>query len=348
MLTRCLIRRFRGIEDVELSDLSRINLIVGRNNSGKTSVLEALGLLSAGAMVRFSQEILDSRHLSYVRSEKTIRDTVWRHLFWRMQTDRAIYIGGEADAGEVSLEISLRNHSKTVVDLGEDAPPIRDGLAAKSVLEFRCHRNDRNEVGTIQLGRKQMRIQEADTESVSIPCAFVMTGTRDVENLAEELSDLKRTKRDGILLDSLRQIEPRLRSVETGTASGKPMIWCDMGLPEMLPLGVAGEGMLRVAQLVLAMQGLEAGIVLYDEVESGLHHSVLVKTWKALEHASREFGTQIFATTHSVECIQAAYEALSPDDLCVYRLQGHVPNRRVVRYTPEALSGTFKFGFEMR
>lgn len=348
MLSRCHLRRFRGFEDLELSDLGRINLIVGRNNSGKTSVLEALALLSSGAMVRFSQGILDSRPLSYVRSEKAIRDTVWRHLFWRMQTDRAIEIEGDTDAGRISLQINLGNRTRTVVDLGEHAPWIRDGLAANSVLEFHCHRNDRQEVGAIELGRNEMVFHEPNAANVPILSAFVMTRSLDVEKVAEALSDLKRTKRDEILLDSLRQVAPQLNSVETGTASGNPMIWCDLGLPETIPLGVAGEGMLRLAQLVLAMQGRENGIVLYDEVESGLHHSVLVKAWQALEHASRKFGTQIFATTHSIECIRAAYEALSPDDLCVYRLQGHVPSRPVVRYSPEALSGTFKFGFEMR
>ena len=348
MLSHCHIRRFRGFEDLRLSDLGRINLIVGRNNSGKTSLLEALALLSSGAMVRFSHGILDSRPLRYVGSEKAIRDTVWRHLFWRMQTDRAVEIEGDTDAGRISLQINLGNRTRTVVDLGKHAPWIRDGIVAKSVLEFLCHRKDRQEVGAIQLGRDQMVFHEPSAASVPIPCAFVTTRSLDVENLAEALSDLKRTKRDGILLDSLRQVAPQLRSVETGTASGNAMIWCDLGLPETLPLGVAGEGMMHVAQLVVAMHEREDGIVLYDEVENGLHYSALVKAWKALDQASRDFRTQIFATTHSVECIQAAYEALASDDLCLYRIQGHVQNRPVVRYTPEALSGTFKFGFEMR
>lgn len=348
MLSNCHIRRFRGFEDLRLSDLGRINLIVGRNNSGKTSLLEALALLSSGAMVRFSHGILDSRPLRYAGSEKAIRDTVWRHLFWHMQPDRAIEIEGETDAGRISLQIDLGNRTKTVVDLGKDAPWIRDGIAAKSVLEFRCQRKDRQEVGAIQLGRDQMVFHEPKAANVPIPGAFVMTRSLDVENIAEALSDLKRTKRDGILLDSLRKVAPQLQSVETGTASGNPMIWCDLGLPETLPLGVAGEGLVRMAQLLLAMPGREDGIVLYDEVENGLHHSVLVEAWKALERASREFRTQIFATTHGIECLRAAHEALPADALRVYRLQGEVENEPVVDYDSESLGDSLEFGFEMR
>ena len=348
MLSRCRIRRFRGIEDLELSGLGRINLIVGRNDSGKTSVLEALALLSAGARVRFSQGILDSRPLSYARSETAIRDTLWRQLFWRMQTDRAIEIEGETDAGQVSLSIRPGNHARTAVDPGEDAPPIRDGLAAKSVLEFRCERNALPEVGVIQPGRDRMLFDEPDTEGVPIPCAFVDTRSSEAEDWAEALSELKRTKRDGIVRDSLRRIAPRLQSIETGTASGRPMIWCDMGLAETLPLGVAGEGLVRMTQFLLAMPGREDGIVLYDEVENGLHHSVLVEAWKALERASREFRTQIFATTHSIECLRAAHEALPAEALRVYRLQGEVEDEPVVDYDSESLGDAFEFGFEMR
>ena len=348
MLSRCLIRRFRGFEEVQLSDLGRINLIVGRNNSGKTSVLEALAILCSGAIVRYSQGILDSRPLSYVRSEKTIRDTVWRQLFWRMKTGRAIEVEGDTGTGKLSVEINIRNHTKTVLDLGEHAPPIRDEVAAQPVLEFLCHRNDRQEVGAIQLGRDEMVFHEPDATNVPIPCTFVMTRSLDVENMAEVLSDLRRTKRDGTLLDSLRQVAPRLQSIETGTASGKPMIWCDLGLPETFPLGVAGEGMLRVAQLLLTMLGREDSIVLYDEVERGLHHSVLRETWKSLDLASRENRTQIFATTHSIECLRAAHEALPAEALRVYRLQGEVEDEPVVDYDSESLGDAFEFGFEMR
>lgn len=348
MLSHCHIRRFRGIEDLHLSDLGRVNLIVGRNNSGKTSVLEALALLSAGAMVRSSHGILNSRQLRYVASEKAIRDTVWRHLFWRMQPDRAIEIEGETDAGRISLQIDLGNRTKTVVDLGKDAPWIRDGIVAKSVLEFLCQRKDRQEVGAIQLGRDQMVFHEPKAANVPIPCVFVTARSLDVENIAEALSDLKRTKRDGILLDFLRQVAPQLQSVEIGTGSGEPMIWCDLGLPETLPLGVAGDGMMHVAQLLLSMLDRKDGIVLYDEVESGLHHSVLREIWKFLDLASRENHTQIFATTHGIECLRAAHEALPAEALRVYRLQGEVVDEPVVAYDSESLGDTLEFGFEMR
>lgn len=348
MLSRCRIQRFRGFEDLGLSGLGRINLIVGRNNSGKTSLLEALALLAAGPVVRYSQAILASRPLVFAGTPRAIRDTQWRPLFWRMRAEPAIEIRGESANREVSLKIALRNEALDSVALSDDGPPILGGLAVGAVLEFRCSRGDQEEEGAIYLGRDKVTLKSPDSSRTPIPNAFIVAATRDVEQTAVDLGDLRRMKRDGIVLEALRRIAPELKGVESGTASGKPMIWCDLGLPELLPLGVAGEGMLHVAQMVIAMHGMENGMVLFDEVENGIHHSALAGTWKALDLASREFRAQIFATTHSFECVRAAWESLSPDDLRVYRLQPDVTDHPVVAYSAEALAGTMKNGFEMR
>lgn len=348
MLTRCRIQRFRGFEDLELSGLGRINLIVGRNNSGKTSLLEALALLAAGPVVRYSQAILASRPLAFAGTPRAMRDTQWRQLFWRMRADPAIRIRGESADREVCLEITLRDEASATVALGEDGPAILDGLAAGVVLGFRCRRGDQEEEGAIHLGQDQVTLRSPDSTRAPIPSAFIAAATRDVEQSAVDLGDLRRMKRDGIVLDALRTIEPKLQGVESGTASGRPMIWCDLGLPELLPLGVAGEGMLHVAQMVIAMHGMENGIVLFDEVENGIHHSALAGTWQALDLAAREFRAQVVATTHSFECVRAAWESLNADDLRVYRLQPDVADRPVVAYTPEALASTMENGFEMR
>lgn len=348
MLSRCQIQRFRGFEDLELAGLGRINLIVGRNNSGKTSLLEALALLAAGPVVRYSQAILASRPLAFAGTPRAMRDTQWRQLFWRMRADPAIRIRGESADREVCLEIALRDEAPATVALGEDGATILEGLAVEVVLGFRCRRGDQEEEGTIHLGRDQVTYRSPDSTRAPIPSAFIVAATRDVEQIAVELGDLRRMKRDGIVLDALRTIEPNLQGVESGTASGKPMIWCDLGLPELLPLGVAGEGMLHVTQMVLAMHGVENGMALFDEVENGIHHSALPGIWRALDLASREFRTQIVATTHSFECVRAAWESLSPDDFRVYRLQPEVTDRPVVAFTAEALAGTMKNGFEMR
>lgn len=45
MLNAIHIQNFRLFKDFQLHDLARVNLVVGKNNAGKSSLLEALYLL---------------------------------------------------------------------------------------------------------------------------------------------------------------------------------------------------------------------------------------------------------------------------------------------------------------
>ena len=93
------------------------------------------------------------------------------------------------------------------------------------------------------------------------------------------------------------------------------------------------------------------GIILIDEIEKGLHHSVLVDVWKSLDWLSRKFNVQVFATTHSYECIVAANNAfteLESDELHLHRLRRDEDHIKAVTYTKEALDTNIEYLWELR
>ena len=179
------------------------------------------------------------------------------------------------------------------------------------------------------------------------PVSILTTRNGNVREDADRFSALRRRKEHEVVRDALQKIEPRLTNLEINSGRGEPMIFGDVGLPELVPLNVMGEGMVRVARLVLSIATSPKGVVLVDEIENGVHHSAMEKVWKAIHEAATVRGVQIFATTHSLECIHAARRAVE-DDLRLIRLQPHVPSRPVVDYTEEALAGAIEFGMEVR
>ncbi len=126
------------------------------------------------------------------------------------------------------------------------------------------------------------------------------------------------------------------------------MIYGDIGLSELVPLPVMGEGMTQMARLVLAISSVPNGVVLIDEIENGLHHSVLPDVWRVVNEAAGQFRTQIFATTHSYEWIETAHHALGPDSFRLHRLEVSDAENRCVTYKPESMSATVRHGFEVR
>ena len=139
-----------------------------------------------------------------------------------------------------------------------------------------------------------------------------------------------------------------MQSVEDSSANGEPMIMGDVGLSELIPLAVMGEGMTRLARLVLAISSSPDGVVLVDEVESGFHYSVLPKVWRVIDAAAAQFGVQVFATTHSFECIMAAHESLESDGFRLHRLQVYDSEVRSVTYEPDVIDAAMRHNLEVR
>jgi len=112
-----------------------------------------------------------------------------------------------------------------------------------------------------------------------------------------------------------------------------------------------GEGMTRIASLILAIGNAENGVVLIDEVENGLHHTILKDFWKVIYKAAYEFNTQIIATTHSRECINAAHEAFketTKNEFQYYRLDKVDGIIQPFIYDSETLEAALDINIEVR
>ena len=88
--------------------------------------------------------------------------------------------------------------------------------------------------------------------------------------------------------------------------------------------------------------------MLVDEIENGLHHSVLPDVWRVVGKVAEQFDVQIFATTHSYECVEAAREALGPDGFRLHRLEVIDDMTRCVTYDADAVDGAIRHNMEVR
>ena len=143
-------------------------------------------------------------------------------------------------------------------------------------------------------------------------------------------------------------MEPRLRTVEENSASGPPVLVGDIGLNELLPLSQMGEGLTRVARLILAVAEARDSLVLVDEFENGIHYSLLEHVWSAVDEAARAYGAQVFATTHSYECLRAANRSLG-ENLRYHRMErDSAENVRCVSFDDSEVTTSVQHGFEVR
>ncbi len=152
----------------------------------------------------------------------------------------------------------------------------------------------------------------------------------------------------------VREIDGRVKRVRSlaDPQTNKPVLHVGLNSSEVFPATQLGQGFNRLLRIYSALFAAEAGVFLIDEIETGLHHSVLPTIWKGLAAVARQEDVQIFATTHSREAILAAHRVFSAEpeyDFAYHRLERDAKGDvQVVTYDQEALAGADEANFEVR
>ena len=250
MLKHLQIRNFRGFNALEIDQLSGINLIAGRNNSGKTNLLEAVFLLAGGGNAQMA--INDNVIRVIGPNGVPASDPFWKQLFFNLNMERTIGIDGEHTShGQLALEISLEQQPTTDVSLDRV-----DGISATNLFDERAlifqYSGPSGERIKSHIRKKRDQFEFSPlTKNPPFPAVILLSRTKNIHEDAIRLGILRRYKQGHLLLKALQAIEPRLQSIEDNSSSGTPMIWGDIGLSELVPLPAMGEGMTQIARLVL-------------------------------------------------------------------------------------------------
>lgn len=345
-LTDVLIERFRGLEHIELIEAKRINLLVGGNNSGKTSILEAIQVLNCGPNI---SEWFDVARMREVRTYATLADGMsfldaicWMFPAgqtgsWEQDGAGEISIRAETALGPHMLRASFNPMRGFVPEelvrqamptrrLREQMEPIEDSGIELTVQsrspKFNLLGEEFEERFQIwsQLGYRTVRARRRAQSEVRYLSPY---GHRNSSNSALELSKYRHSSRGEGLGELLYKLDPRIEGVEivTNETGRYPRIAIRMSDGKLVPLAVMGDGIRRALSISLAILSSRGGILLIDEVEAGFHIGAFEKVYGWLVSAAEQYDVQVFATTHSLEAIGAIASASANNhDLCAYSI----------------------------
>ncbi len=173
-----------------------------------------------------------------------------------------------------------------------------------------------------------------------------------LETLADMYGRFEAEGRQEEIIEYLKIIEPRLRNLKVILKRKEPIIHGILdGEKKPIPLYLMGDGIVRLMEFIQILSLEKDRIILIDEIENGLHHSVLKKVWKAIAQAARRSNAQVFATTHSYECIRAAHRAFSEGenyDFRLHRLERVKGKIKAITYSKESLEAALEMNWEVR
>ncbi len=329
------IHRFRGLVDQEFSQLGRINLLVGDNNAGKTSVLEAISIYS-GPLETLRWVDAPQRVLTYGADELL---ESWRWLFpgtpdpAELSAPRHIHITATGACKIVSLEAECRESEAVRMGATSDTTPESSPLQRRLDITIHAylHGEENPHRKQFEVWERQTRIEfpgdklKAVGNKVHFLRPWVHMSERNFLNALLSQATLSGVKDQALAL--IRQFDSSIQDIDILTPNGsQPRAYLHTThFAQPVPLRVFGDGIRSVVLLSLLLAAGTASLILLDEIGNSIHTSMLPKVFRWLSYICKRQNTQIFATTHSLEVVDALIAAQDPDsteaeDLVVYRM----------------------------
>ena len=348
------IKNFRGIDHLKIDDFSRVNVFLGQNGSGKSSILEAILMLSGMSNPGLPQNInllrsrgivgqyLDVRYFFHnlvlttppeLLSEQN--DGVKRHLVLKMPFAFDEQMQATTPIGQIQRSDAMVQVNQVEMDFDITTENVVDQY--KSTMTF-------NQQGHI----KERKIAEGYQEKLY---ASLIPASLAASNVSSDLSELVKRKMKQLVVDRLVYFDNRITNVEV-LADG---VFVGIeGVPELLPVSMHGDGMFRYLTIVAASANPITNIVLLDEIDNGLHYSAYKKLWEAIFAMATATNKQVFVTTHSKETLHRLNEMLEENpayqqEMRLYTIANTQKNGyQAYKYTYEGLSGACENDVELR
>ncbi len=269
LLESLLIENYRVFKRLEIPRLGRVNLLVGRNNSGKSSVLEAVRLYaSRGARETFTAILESHDEFRSAKDSAALKQLFHgRDVAWTNQSE--VRIG------------PIANHDHTLA--------IRIGA------------------GDVWIG---------PTMTTAVRCAYVSPHGLTAEATAELWDFIALTDFETYVTEALRIISPDIQRISFVGESGRKRVpLAKLAThPRPVALRSLGDGVNRLLGIALSLASASRGVLLIDEVENGIHFTAQQKLWELIFRLAHQLDTQVIATTHGWDCIEAFQKAAKSDE----------------------------------
>lgn len=346
MIESLKIKNFKNLNGLEIPHLSQINLISGQNNVGKSTLLEAIAIYTNPSQIIKILSERDEFPL-YKEENETERINQNTNAFSSLFTDRKDEVSEnniiEISDKENTLSIQFSYFSpKTDIEYIKKVITITRQNKTVSILHLNSPIDSLNQ--RLGIDNDSNIIIKLNTEPI---------GTEYIANFFDNIA---LTEKEDNVIGALQIIEPNLNKLafiaESQYRFRRPIVTLK-GSNRRFPLKSMGDGINHILSIILALVNCENGCLLIDEIDNGLHYSVQENLWKVIFDLAKKLNIQVFATTHSNDCINSFTEVLKEENNAsiggFYRMQKRKSGRiELVEYNAEELNSVSEHNIEIR
>jgi predicted ATP-dependent endonuclease of OLD family len=341
MLDSLLIKNYRILKEFKINSLARINLITGKNNTGKSTILEALAIYACKGDMQYILQLSGNRGEYFGQSEINVKSL--SPLF----TDRTIAFGeqhiiliGNIDCTRyINLKFAKYEELQNGSIVGRKILPDDDENKMYKTGFMVSVSTSSNKLFTDEM----FNITGYNNMFTPDKLQFIRTWNIDADTAGNLFDNVILMGKEQYVIEALRIIEPKTERIAfiMNESRRRNAVIKLSDMTETLPLKSMGDGMNRILTVILALVNAENGFLLIDEFENGLHYKIQKQLWKIIFELSKLLNIQVFVTTHSNDCISGFAGVLNSSDNTVdgklirlENINGHIKH---VEYLSEEL-----------
>ena len=348
------IKNFRGIDHLKIEDFSRVNIFLGQNSSGKSSILECLLLLVGMSNPDLPQTINSIRSRSYHSSLLDLG-----YMFHNYDLKVSPEISSEMfdeTKRHLALYLTYVFDEKSQSDMPAGQLPTSETKTflntLKMVFDIESCNQKNNYESSITVNQQGFNSNKKPAESyLEKNSAVYLSSDLWGSTPANDLIELAKRKRKDIITEQLKLFDSRITTWEILNSVAYVGL---EGIDQLLAVNMQGDGLRRYLNIVAASANPMNNILLIDEIENGLHYSAYKKLWEALFALAVDTNKQIFVTTHSKETLQKLNQMLEDhpeyrNEMRLYTLENTLKKGyQAYKYTFEGLNGACENDIELR
>jgi len=345
------VKNLRSISSLEIHNLGQVNLIVGQNNCGKTTLLEAIFFLIGQTNPQLTINANIFRGLDLHSNE------YWCSFFHNMNIYQGIEISAIlldkeyeqklAILPEIQKETPIKPVSSNVISVDLQNGDSKPVLLTNGLKFIFTNAQDPATEGIATICFEGGNIKTHGRKQGSNSGIWVSAETRF--DWKTRFGSIQRKRLIGELISLLNEIDSHISDIRLNEVG---ILEAEVGLSRLIPVNLMGGGIASFMSVALAMLDMQDGVVLIDEIETGLHHSVQEKLWEGVFNWAEKLNVQVFATTHSNECIGAfkrsAEKTLFGSEAKLFRIERKDENFRAVEYSKDVLAESLDSNWEVR
>lgn len=348
MIKKLEINNYRKIQDLQLCDLRKINIFVGPNNCGKTSILESIILSSTFEDLDLLVNTLIARYYGF--------NTSYFKAIFPIGKKPMVSFETQIDEKILKTNISYSTHQKI---RKEEVTHVTDTVELQFSYEYDRNVKKEEAVGLYKIrfidnGNEYSVETEKDNENrreIKIPCKFV-SFSRYASNgtLIEEVDKVLNQNLRKELIQILNIFDDEIQNFEI---LGQERVIKIFKANEERPLTLNdyGNGMYKAFYIATSALLARNGVLLVDEIEAGIHNKALADFITRLLKVCTDNQVQLFLTTHSLEAIDIILEDCKEqlEETAIYHIRNKNDKTLAKRYSGNKLFDLRnEIGFDVR